>query len=460
MGNKKTKTEHSFNKKGDQSNQNKKFSPLTGHSVYVGLIGLFVLILVQYFTYKNMNVSHAQFLVRQFYNIIIVGLVMGACEIFFWVKSKDYQYFNVFDLKNNDMKVFFSNWAKESLGVLFFLSLTYFFYRMMPTFKFDKPEEFYGSFFFFINGLVYIFPAFMVVYTFFTLLFHHDEDNPTPYYSSMSSIFVYFYHQLLTEESFTFPKKDLINLRSIIVKFFFIPTMFVFFISQSKSFVMNLSFLGNISQNGYHVQNLAQFNLDFLNVCQSFLFYTDVGVGLMGYLFACRWFKNTNLSIEPTMLGWVVTLLCYPPFRELYGKFFNTPSDKAFLQFETSWIVLIFIFFALSSIVIYSLSTVYFGIRFSNLTYRGVIDKGPYSLVRHPAYASKNISWWLVMFPYALFSFLGGQYQLAIFQCIGLMMISLLYYFRAITEENHLKEFEDYQSYMEKVRYRFIPYVI
>ena len=38
-------------------------------------------------------------------------------------------------------------------------------------------------------------------------------------------------------------------------------------------------------------------------------------------------------------------------------------------------------------------------VRFSNLTYRGVLTNGPYAFTRHPAYLSKNLFWWCASMP-------------------------------------------------------------
>ncbi|WP_436428256.1 hypothetical protein, partial [Enterococcus faecium] len=42
---------------------------------------------------------------------------------------------------------------------------------------------------------------------------------------------------------------------------------------------------------------------------------------------------------------------------------------------------------------IYAWATVAFGLRFSNLTHRGILTHGPYALSRHPAYLAKNLFW-------------------------------------------------------------------
>ena len=49
---------------------------------------------------------------------------------------------------------------------------------------------------------------------------------------------------------------------------------------------------------------------------------------------------------------------------------------------------------------IYAWATVAFGLRFSNLTHRGILTHGPYAWTKHPAYLSKNAYWWLATMPF------------------------------------------------------------
>src|SRR3546814_4847877 len=49
---------------------------------------------------------------------------------------------------------------------------------------------------------------------------------------------------------------------------------------------------------------------------------------------------------------------------------------------------------------IYAWATVAFGLRFSNLTHRGILTHGPYALSRHPAYLAKNLFWWCATLPF------------------------------------------------------------
>jgi protein-S-isoprenylcysteine O-methyltransferase Ste14 len=104
-------------------------------------------------------------------------------------------------------------------------------------------------------------------------------------------------------------------------------------------------------------------------------------------------------------------------------------------------------------IAIYSLSSVAFGIRFSNLTHRGIITSGPYRYTKHPAYFSKNLSWWLIGIPFI--SATNDMLQV-IQSCLMLMGLNLIYYLRAVTEERHLSWDETYRAYQRAMEKRGI----
>jgi len=78
-----------------------------------------------------------------------------------------------------------------------------------------------------------------------------------------------------------------------------------------------------------------------------------------------------------------------------------------------------------------------------------VIDTGPYALVRHPMYATALL--FLSGMPLLLGSWLGF---------IGVVLIFLGMASRSVAEENLLRrELPSYAGYMQKVRYRLIPYI-
>ena len=102
---------------------------------------------------------------------------------------------------------------------------------------------------------------------------------------------------------------------------------------------------------------------------------------------------------------------------------------------------------SLPAFALYAASTAVFGLRFSNLTHRGILTRGPYAWIRHPAYLGKNLAWWAEN----LANFASP------IQAFYLLACNAIYVLRALTEERHLRLDPDYRAYCEKVRWRFIP---
>ena len=78
-----------------------------------------------------------------------------------------------------------------------------------------------------------------------------------------------------------------------------------------------------------------------------------------------------------------------------------------------------------------------------------VIDKGLYSIVRHPMYFSTIILF--LMMPIVL----GSVYSFLIFLIYPFIIAKRIKYEELFLE----KELEGYKEYKEKVRYRLIPYI-
>ncbi len=236
------------------------------------------------------------------------------------------------------------------------------------------------------------------------------------------------------------------------VKAFFVPLMTVFFADQFTHLVKNFDYLrGDNITFGVH---------DFHNVAYTVIFAVDVGLAWAGYVVTSRWIKNTLFSTEPTWEGWTVALLCYPPINSTLGNYYGTPGETGFFSIPNPQVVSFFAVLSVLSFTVYTSATVMFGLRFSNLTHRGIITTGPYALVRHPAYASKNFSWWCVMLPFALYELWTLRTLTPVLQILGMVIMTGLYYRRAITEEQHLGRDPEYQKYMKRVPYRFIPGVL
>ncbi|HEX8513371.1 MAG TPA: isoprenylcysteine carboxylmethyltransferase family protein, partial [Allosphingosinicella sp.] len=93
---------------------------------------------------------------------------------------------------------------------------------------------------------------------------------------------------------------------------------------------------------------------------------------------------------------------------------------------------------------VYAWATVAFGIRFSNLTHRGILTHGPYAWTKHPAYVSKNLFWWLATLPF--FATTGNMTDM-IRNSFVMALVAGVYYWRARTEERHLSADPAYREY-------------
>jgi len=251
--------------------------------------------------------------------------------------------------------------------------------------------------------------------------------------------------------------------RGLAVKLFFTPLMTVFFVDQFGHLVNNIGYLlgglpNAISAGTYSIRT---FNNDVYNLSHAFIFSIDVALAWCGYVVSSRWVDNQTVSAEPTVFGWVVCIFCYPPFNNYLGLYYSAPSESMILRGEEQWLVAVFTIMMTLSYLVYMAATLWFGVRFSNLTNRGIIRKGPFAIIRHPAYASKNFAWWCVMFPAIVLNLIhSGNWKLALMQVTGLVFMTWFYYLRAITEERHLSEDPAYLAYCKQVKYRFIPGVI
>lgn len=255
-----------------------------------------------------------------------------------------------------------------------------------------------------------------------------------------------------------FTSLDKTCLLGLFVKMFFVPLMTVFFLDQFQHLVKNWSAVIDAVESGLWDGILSTAKI--YQISFSLIFSIDVGVAWCGYVITSRWVRNGNVSVEPTFLGWFVALSCYPPFKSPMSVYFKIPDESGFLAMGHPWLVAMFAAMSLASFLVYMLSTVCFGLRFSNLTHRGVIRRGPYAWVRHPAYASKNFSWWCVMMPSALYDAIAEQNVDYLLQMLGLILMTYFYFWRALTEERHLSADPDYVDYCRQVPYRFIPGVL
>ena len=217
------------------------------------------------------------------------------------------------------------------------------------------------------------------------------------------------------------------------VKGYFLPLMAVYLNNQVTG-------LGQLYMRGgwtalYHFDGLFNFS-----------YTTDLLFCVIGYAATVRLFDSQIRSVEPTLLGWVVALICYQPFYSVIGRFYLEYGG------DTDWVAWLapvpllrdlwgMLIVALS--IFYGLATVAFGLRFSNLTHRGILTNGPYRITKHPAYVSKNLSWWLISVPFVV----SSDWPTTIRHCALLLLLNTVYFLRARTEEWHLSRDPTYVAY-------------
>ena len=191
-------------------------------------------------------------------------------------------------------------------------------------------------------------------------------------------------------------------------------------------------------------------------LAHSVIMFTDLLYAAIGYVLTLRILNSHIRSSEPTFRGWVVAVACYAPFWEvlLYARFFNYSNTLNWSEWLLDMPIVQAVWGCsiLALLCVYSLATVCLGIRFSNLTYRGLITSGPYRFTKHPAYVCKNLSWWLVSVPFIT----SDPWHVAVSHCLLLAFVNFIYYQRAVTEENHLSNYPEYREYALAMNQRSI----
>jgi protein-S-isoprenylcysteine O-methyltransferase Ste14 len=189
------------------------------------------------------------------------------------------------------------------------------------------------------------------------------------------------------------------------------------------------------------------------------ILFVDVLIFTLGYLVELPRLRNEIRSVDPTLLGWAAALLCYPPFNKLTGAILGSQVSD-FPQFDSPTAHVVLNLALLSLMAVYASASVALGFKGSNLTHRGIISRGPYALVRHPAYTCKNLAWWIASIP-LVSAALGQSTVIGIQAVASVIGWSMIYVLRALTEEDHLSSVDgDYAVYAAKVRYRFIPGIV
>jgi protein-S-isoprenylcysteine O-methyltransferase Ste14 len=185
----------------------------------------------------------------------------------------------------------------------------------------------------------------------------------------------------------------------------------------------------------------------FTNFAIGVIFLYDVCFGTVGYIATLRPLDSHIRSPNPFLSAWVAALACYPPFI-LMGDGSALDYRQGTDQWSTWFAGADLLLAAWGGVLIvlaavYVWATIIFGFRFSNLTHRGILTNGPYRYFKHPAYLSKNLFWWMVHVPFLT----SGEPWEAFRNSVMLLMVNLVYYLRAKTEERHLIKDPDYAAY-------------
>lgn len=268
-----------------------------------------------------------------------------------------------------------------------------------------------------------------------------------------------------------FNRSNLVTVRDIGVKLFFVPAMVTFlFINVNQLFAFFPKFFDQAAVMFAHAGGTQEIPVSFWSLFDYFfasavhgMFLMDTSLGLVGYVCSSRWLGNKSKSVDPTLSGWMAALACYPPFNMLTNSYLpysqNMPGmpivdftrlwfmDAAYADAMNNFAEFILRLVKLGSVMVLAWATMAFGLRFSNLTNRGIITRGPYAFVRHPAYIGKNIAWWCE----SVRNFSSP------WQFLFLAASNFIYYLRAVTEERHLSNDRDYVAYCQRVKHRFIP---
>jgi len=228
--------------------------------------------------------------------------------------------------------------------------------------------------------------------------------------------------------------------RAWIIKIFFFP--YIIHVTLPLALVaINVDLVKEVSQDPF----------GFMNVYINSIWLIDVAFSCTGYFITLRLFDSQVRSADPNMLGWVVCMICYGPFYVMLAENFLSYEDNYYWGHWLADYPVLKTIWAIPIILLlgnYAFATMQFGIRFSNLTHRGIITSGPFRLTKHPQYISKNIAWWLISIPFINESGIIEATRLSLM----LIGFNIIFYYRAKTEEKHLSADPDYRAYASWIK--------
>jgi len=307
---------------------------------------------------------------------------------------------------------------------------------------------FYGKILYSSLGIIFDLLLAYCAYLLFKKNIDIEKERVYLIYTGIKKIIAYIFVDDLQKE-FKASKEEKVSLLFYLVKIFWTPVMLNFAIGNTNALI-------NIFSAVSKADSLQITKISVLKYYFPFIFYLiliiDTFIFSFGYLFESAKLKNIVKSVEPTALGWLVTIIWYPPINEyLTGRVVGWYSSD-FSDFGSININIITGLISLSLFLIYVWASIALGFKASNLTNRGIVSHGPYKYVRHPAYITKNLSWWLMAIPFIKIN--------GFVAVLSMTIITFFYFLRALTEERHLSQDPEYVEYAKKVKYMFIPGLI
>lgn len=230
-----------------------------------------------------------------------------------------------------------------------------------------------------------------------------------------------------------------------LVKGFFLPLM----VSYMAIYLKNMPTYWEMLKQGLH-HNKLNF-ISFYNFLFELIFLIDVTMASYGYLFSLKLTGTQIKSVDTTFKGWVVALVCYQPFFSLIESSYIQYNNHVYWHnaFNSEVLTICLGVLILICVSIYLWATLSFGVRFSNLTNRGIITNGPYAWIKHPAYLAKCCSWFFISLP--ILVDISNPFQ-CIQHTLMFTCLCYIYYMRAKTEEIHLMKDPLYQQYISSLR--------
>jgi protein-S-isoprenylcysteine O-methyltransferase Ste14 len=236
-------------------------------------------------------------------------------------------------------------------------------------------------------------------------------------------------------------KPEITSMLFLLLKLLYLPMMFEFMTSNWHALAARWWSYSGVLQ----MPRAEAFN-EFVFPCFIDLFFSvECAFYAFGYAVESPRCRNVIKSVDTTFLGWAAALACYPPFNGLVNNWVTwyTSDEPQFTNptFTVAARGVVLVLFA-----IYLYGAISLGTKCSNLTNRGIVTRGAFAYVRHPAYAAKNLAWWVAILP-----------VISLPAVLSMAFWTLVYFLRAVTEERHLMKDPEYQAYCKTVRYRFIP---